>query len=166
MRRFTFIFLFFLVSFLIVTSFSVKRKKEFFHKIPLQTLNLDSIIRDSNIHEKFTISEFEISDFITLKSYKEYLNAVLKDSGVVYYKSQLPDSLMASQSTLKEYITQRKYEHEPVIGISWQNARNYCVWKTSADFPNSMNDTNSYYYRLPLASEWVAAYTYFKTQNH
>ena len=136
-------------------------KKNKFHVIPERELNLDSIVGDSNRHEKQLISGFEISDFVTLKDYKLFLKDVQHDSSAVFYQSQLPDSTIADQKRIEIYLTNPIYEKEPIVGISWEAAMNYCKWKTRIDHGDSLG----FSYRLPLASEWISAYTYFKEKN-
>ncbi len=108
-----------------------------------------------------TVNAFEISNFITYKEYKVYLSNIKSDSGNTFYKTQFPDSSICLKTKdYEEYLTNSKYDDYPVLGISWNNAINYCNWKHKQDHPR---DTTTLY-RLPLTSEWLAAY-HFLTKN-
>lgn len=131
------------------------------HSIPAQTLNLDSIVGDSDENDRITIEKFEISSLVTLKEYKVYLEDIKQDSGYTYYKTQLPDTNIGTKEIHAHYISTKKYEAYPVVGISWENALNYCKWKTIKENPGSIR----YIYRLPKASEWIAALEYLKNQQ-
>jgi Sulfatase-modifying factor enzyme 1 len=99
---------------------------------------------------------FEISKFITYGQYKEYLAAIKKDSTRKFYLSQMPDTTMCLRVTYENYVTGNKYDNNPVMGIAWGAAMNYCKWKTIQNNSNVIK----YIYRLACESEWLAAYYY------
>lgn len=130
------------------------------HKIPAQTLKLYILLSDSSKNKETQVKEFEISNFITFKEYKIYLASVKKDSSLKFYSTQLPDtSICINIETYNKYISDIEYDNYPVLGISWDNAMNYCKWKTKQDNPK---DTTIFFYRLPHCSEWLAAKYYFE----
>jgi Sulfatase-modifying factor enzyme 1 len=127
------------------------------HKIPTQNLALYELIGKTS-DKIFEIKEFEISDFITFKEYKMYLSDIKRDSSQEYYLSQLPDTnISTDKKAYQEYITNNIYDDYPVLGISWDNAMNYCKWKTQKE--------ENVIYRLPLCSEWLAASHYYEQNN-
>lgn len=150
-----------IISFVIVvatiaTSYTLIEKSTKFYDIPTQSLNLFSILGDSYQGNNQTIDGFQISEQITFKEYKVYLNSVKKDSSYNFYLTQLPDSNMGTNEVRNKYISGSEYDDFPVLGISWDNAMNYCKWKTLMENPDSI----LFIYRLPNCSEWLAAYDY------
>jgi Sulfatase-modifying factor enzyme 1 len=142
---------------------NTKVKGQGFHTVPEQTLNLYELIGYLNEDRKDTIKAFGISDFITYKEYKKYLNSIKRDSSEQFYTSQLPDTNITIDKTVyQEYITSNVYDNYPVLGISWENAMNYCKWKTLKD--NKKGEIK-FIYRLPKGSEWVATLN-FCTENN
>lgn len=147
-----------ILALIVLTSFQLKAQQ--LHKVPTQKINLYCLIGDTTKIEKQSINKFEISDFITYKEYKEYLLSVKNDSSEKYYLSQLPDTnISVDKDVYQKYITGNEYDSFPVLGISWDNAMNFCKWKTLKDNPKNKI---KFIYRLPHCSEWLAAYCYFE----
>jgi hypothetical protein len=131
-----------------------------FTKVPTQYLELYKLLGYENKNKIDTVKGFEISNFITYKQYKKYLNSIKPDSSEQFYISQLPDTnITIEKDVYQEYITSNAYDKYPVLGISWKNAMNYCRWKTLEDNKKGKID---FVYRLPYESEWLAALNYFK----
>ncbi len=132
------------------------------HKIPTLYINLFELYNVPDNSKIDTIEQFQISSFISFKEYKVYLNAVKKDSSEIFYLSQLPDSSIAlKKETYEEYINNKLYEKYPVLGISWENAMNYCKWKTIKENKSDIE----FVYRLPYLSEWLSAKYYFENNK-
>ena len=125
-------------------------------RIPTQTLNLMQLVGDTVPAQDQEIKAFEISKQVTFREYKEYLAAIRKDSSDQYYRSQLPDSSIAKRADWETYISDEIYNDYPVLGVSWDNAMNYCRWKTLKDNKKDI----LFLYRLPHCSEWLAAKHY------
>lgn len=106
------------------------------------------------------VESFYISDFVTLKEYKFYLQAIKEDSTIAFYHSQLPDTtVFGSIEDYQNYITTNTYDNMPVVGISWDNAMSYCKWKTQ-------QSQEAVLFRLPTASEWIVAIDQFKDSHY
>ena len=76
-----------------------------------------------------------------------------KEKGEDAYLKSLPDSsIVLSAGDFEKYMILKQFESDPVVGVSWINARNYAAWKTDIEMPN-----NDAVYRLPLVSEWLWA---------
>lgn len=140
-----------------------------FRTIPTSEINVSegrifwNHMRDTNKIHMATIDSFKISEFITFKEYKTYLYSVKKDSNSSFYSSQFPDSnISPSKHIYLEYITNKKYENHPVLGISWDNAFNYCKWKTINDNHDSEIE---FIYRLPFKNEWLSALHHLEDKN-
>ncbi len=137
-------------------SYSRGSKTTQLFSIPTQTIDLNQFIAYKTKSGKQTIKAFEISKQVTYKEYKQYLSAVKKDSSAKFYATQLPDSSIGTAEVFKKYISSSDYDNYPVMGISWDNAMNYCKWKTIKENKDSIKVI----YRLPNCSEWLAAYSY------
>lgn len=141
---------------ILLASYSIAEKSPVLFSIPTQTLNLFKILGDDTRGKDQTINKFQISELVTFKDYKYYLKEIKKDSSDHYYQTQLPDSNIGSTAVRDQYLTSAEYDDFPVLGISWDNAMNYCKWKTLMENKDSIE----FIYRLPDYSEWLAAYSY------
>lgn len=127
-----------------------------FSSIPQQTIDLYALIGVTSRSSVQTIRAFDISGQVSFKEYKIYLAALKKDSSEACYRSQLPDSTIGAPGIWQRYLTEAVYENYPVLGISWDNAMNFCRWKTIQDNKEGLH----FIYRLPSCSEWLAASAY------
>lgn len=137
------------------------------HKIPTQELNLKElaplIYSKTKTKLRDTITSFEISPLVTFKEYKEYLNCLKRDSSLNCYIQHLPDSSILPCSELySQYLNSSKFDNEPVIGISWINALDFCYWKTLKDNPKNKLE---FIYRIPICEEWLAANNYLSSKG-
>lgn len=98
----------------------------------------------------FVIPAFVATPFITLGEYKRFLAD--RASMGLSNDSLMPDKTIADEETYKAYLENKKYESFPVLGISWLNALEYCIWKTQCENPDS---GIAFIYRLPYKSEWI-----------
>ena len=93
-----------------------------FYQIPKQVFDLYEMtgVKANYID---TVNAFEISQFITLKEYKQFLEDVKADSSKQYYLQMLPDSSIAkTKDVYEKYLNSKKYEKNPVLGVSWDAA--------------------------------------------
>jgi hypothetical protein len=111
---------------------------------------------DYNLHNDslcYNLSEFEISSIITVKDYKKYLAHLKKTKkikrSIDYFKNSYNGPIIFIEFLLKE----KKAENLPMIGLSWLQCVQYCIWKSKQDFKNQ----DSVFYRLPHAGELYAA---------
>lgn len=147
--------------FLLLSHSLRKKTQDKFLKIPTQHLNLTQFVGDSIPDKAYDVPAFEISKQVTFREYKQYLAAIRKDSSDRYYRSQLPDSSIAKRADWETYISDEIYNDYPVLGVSWENAMNYCRWKTLKDNKKDI----LFLYRLPHCSEWLAAKVYLETNK-
>lgn len=128
--------------------------------IPAQTIILNDFIPNiAYTHNiKISVNKFEISNQVTLKEYKVFLDEMKKDSGEVIYLTLLPDSSIAPKKIREEYFNSGKYDEYPVVGISWDNALRYCKWLTV----KNNSDTLRIIYRLPNLYEYFSAYSHLQ----
>jgi hypothetical protein len=151
------------LSIALTLSSYISKQDNNLYSIPSQSKNFHSLYGDTTYKKEQTVEAFKISEQVTFKEYKEYLAAIKKDSSEKYYLSQLPDTNIAiDKDVYNTYITSKEYDNYPVLGISWDNAMNYCKWKTIKD---NGSDSIDFIYRLPRRLEWLAAYHYLKVNN-
>jgi len=131
------------------------------YRIPDQHLPLFQMMDLRSDTLLMVIAGFEISRQVTLKEYKEYLNSIKQDSSHAFYLSQLPGDGLQPQEKWQQYLTGPEYEDCPVLGVSWEQAMNYCHWKTTQDNAEMARFT----YRLPHSSEYLAAYAYLSSND-
>jgi hypothetical protein len=107
-----------------------------------------------------------ISCLVSNKEYKEYLQAI--ESRPIQYQTALPpqeiysENIEALDVVYQEYFENKEFEHFPVLGISWEQARLFCSWKTQ-QVNNELDQAGLPHekkYRLPLASEIEGAKHY------
>lgn len=146
-----------LIALFLLLSFSCFAQE--YYNIPPQQLDLLKYMGKENPKSYIdTLEQFSLSEFITYGAYKEYLNEIKKDSSPNYYISQRPDSNIAPTAEIySAYVNSNKFDNEPVLGISWDNAMNYCIWKTLRE---NKSDKIKFIYRLPSVKEWLAALYY------
>lgn len=101
-------------------------------------------------------------------NYLEYLHYTNEDSSYTYYQNQIPtngvwmdkevpflDSVKLSLSL--GYLEYEAYRFLPVVGVSYQQAINYCKWRSEIATQNFVSTRESKYrfdYRLPTEKEW------------
>ncbi|OFY83977.1 MAG: hypothetical protein A3F72_06330 [Bacteroidetes bacterium RIFCSPLOWO2_12_FULL_35_15] len=107
--------------------------------------------------------------------YLEYLHW-LQINDTINYSLSLPDTLVwrdalsYNEPYVRYYLTHPAYRNYPVVGVSYEQAVNYCKWRTEIVkyFADRINPKSSFgssykaktfYYRLPTKEEWeIAAY--------
>ncbi len=113
-------------------------------------------------------------------SYLEYLHYINEDSSYNYYQNQIPtngvwmdkevpfsDSVKLSLSL--GYLEYENYRFLPVVGVSYQQATNYCKWRgkiATQNFVSTRDKKYRFEYRLPTEKEWEkAALSFIDTLN-
>lgn len=107
-----------------------------------------SINKDTVILQK----RFEVSPLITLGEYKAFLIFLATAYDENKAISYLPDSsiCLATEDYIT-YLTDTIYEKHPILGVSWENAMTYCIWKSRKDELGE-----GFYYILPNYTEYYA----------
>ncbi|GAB3338961.1 hypothetical protein GCM10027429_24730 [Marivirga atlantica] len=98
----------------------------------------------------------------------EYLHYVKKDSSDKFYKSCIPDTTLIIKFFPKgevlnnaDYIKIKEFRYFPIVGISYQQAINYCKWRSEAVnikwAQEKIIDTSEVkvQFRLPTIEEWI-----------
>ncbi|MCI0750478.1 MAG: formylglycine-generating enzyme family protein [Flammeovirgaceae bacterium] len=110
-------------------------------------------------YDSIFIDKTEISNIHWL----EYLHYLRQDSVEVTYMKAIPDSLVwdkwdTTGIMKKHYLSYPGYRQFPVVGITFEQANDYCEWRSKAvnnQFPDSMEF--EYIFRLPTEKEWCVA---------
>lgn len=122
-------------------------------KIPITKIALSEIVpkikRDTIVEQK----SFEVTQFITLGAYKEFLTFLAQaydENKAIPYS---PDSsICLAFEDYTAYLTDTIYEKYPVLGVSWENAMSYCIWRSRQDGIVQQG----FYYQLPNFTEYAA----------
>jgi formylglycine-generating enzyme required for sulfatase activity len=100
--------------------------------------------------EAFWMYQTEVS----IKDYSEYTESVRADSVNQVYEAALPDK---SKAPVEDYFSNKKYIEYPVVGISFQQATDFCKWKTRIENQKlkAKGKPPVQNYRIPTEVEWV-----------
>ncbi|MBE7442090.1 MAG: SUMF1/EgtB/PvdO family nonheme iron enzyme [Flavobacteriales bacterium] len=122
------------------------------------------------INDQLYMDETEITNF----NWQEYVMWLANKHGktAIEYKNALPDTLVwrdklaYNEPYTKYYYSHPAYKEFPVIGISYEQAVQYCKWRTERVKElfktKQLTDKKNVYpsnfeYRLPTKEEWEAA---------
>jgi len=121
--------------------------------------------------ENLFVDEAEVANIHWL----EYLHFIRRDSGQAFYRAQLPDStgwkpVPVQDEAPQSYFRAPGYRYHPATGISFEQARAYCRWRSAvvnrsyfrgAEFRKQHPELRDYdvtvEYRLPTEAEWQQA---------
>jgi sulfatase modifying factor 1 len=93
----------------------------------------------NNLARKVTVSSFYMDETeVRNMDYREYLywiKRVFAENPYVYWKA-LPDTLVwrsrlgYNEPYVQHYLRHPAYQNYPVVGVSWLQANDYCIWRT------------------------------------
>ena len=94
----------------------------------------------NNVPSKQSVSSFYLDEVeVRNVDYLEYLFWLKRVYGQSYpevYIKSLPDTLVwrdklgYNEPYVKQYLRHPAYQNYPVVGVSWQQATDYCAWRT------------------------------------
>ena len=94
----------------------------------------------NNVPRKVTVSSFYLDETevrnVDYLEYLYWLRRVYGDSYIEVYKKALPDTLVwrdklgYNEPFVTQYLRHPAYQNYPVVGVSWAQANDYCIWRT------------------------------------
>lgn len=110
---------------------------------------------------KYEVDEFAISDLIIVAEFNEYLKSVQKDSSQSFYTAQLPKSHHFSSELLNKILNSKELQNEPMPGVSWNVAKNYCRWFAK----KTAEGDEQYEYTIPSIGQIEAFTQHFQIEE-
>jgi formylglycine-generating enzyme required for sulfatase activity len=165
-----------------ISSFSQKHKD--FTFFPKGSID----IQGTNTPQTISVDNFWMSNEITNKEFRQFFNQIknrpndsfewldissikngekgkAKVIKVAYsdiFNKLMNESAWKSVFEKGDYFTNPKYDNYPVVGVTWDGARYYCIWRTNQESEKLKKQGNQTVmdYRLPTEYEWQYALTF------
>ena len=94
----------------------------------------------NNVPRRVTVSSFYLDETevrnVDYLEYLYWLQRVYSQSYPEVYKKALPDTLVwrdklgYNEPFVTQYLRHPAYRNYPVVGVSWEQATNFCAWRT------------------------------------
>jgi formylglycine-generating enzyme len=98
----------------------------------------DVLFARDNIERTVTVASFYMDETeVANIHWLEYLHYALQDSGQTYYDEALPDTtvwaaeLAFNDPYIDHYLRYPGFRYFPVVGVSWKQSQNYCIWRSN-----------------------------------
>jgi sulfatase modifying factor 1 len=103
----------------------------------LGSMEEDMAMTRDNMERTVTVASFYMDEAeVANIHWLEYLFFIKKDSSEEFYKSALPDTtvwarqLSFNDPYVDHYLRYPGFRYFPVVGVSWEQANDYCTWRT------------------------------------
>jgi len=145
-------------------------------------------VQESGTTKTISVENFWMSNEITNKEFRQFYNQVKSSPNDSISWVDLPGSKNGGLSKPKiisksysdilgklmnesawksvfekgDYFTNPNYDNYPVVGVTWEGAKYFCMWKTNQEFKKLSKQGNPTImdYRLPTEYEWEYALTF------
>jgi formylglycine-generating enzyme len=150
-------------------TYITKERDETMVYIPSGTFNMETMSTELSYREPekpkvvscdgFFISPYETSN----QEYLEYLGYLKNSGNHEAYQAALPDTnvwrrpLAYNEPYVEYYLRHPAYWYYPVIGITHQQAVDYCTWLTTVYNEYPKRKYKHAVFRLPTKAEWYYA---------
>jgi hypothetical protein len=99
---------------------------------------------------------------VTIGEWNVFLDFIKKVNGEnsLSYTGSLPnDEICRQVYKVNDYMTNPDFQNYPVVGITYEQARSYCGWRTDNENKNrKKSNTTTYMYYLPTENDFQNAY--------
>ena len=100
-------------------------------------------------------------DFSKMKSDKNQKPTIIKNSHSEIINRLMSESAWKIIPGKKNYFTDPKYDNDPVVGVTYEGATYYCIWRTNQENEKlrKKGKPTTHNFRLPTELEWEYAST-------